>query len=167
MPSAWAGIWILDEVGRVKGFYDVLEAVMPIIQDHPACRCIYTTTPPPDDSHPSFALLAPPLGVDLPVRPEGNTYTSEHGVFVRRVTVFDAYADGIPLYDEDKARRSLPRNHGVAPTTRTHGIAIMAASSFWEARAFVGCWKSTMPSAKGWKNVFASWRMTILHSILR
>jgi len=99
------GDLILDEVGRAKRFGEVLEAVMPIIQDDPSCRCIYTTTPPPDDSHPSFALLAPPLGVELPVRPEGNTYKSELGIFVRRITVHDACADGIPLYDED---RGLP-----------------------------------------------------------
>jgi len=95
------GDLILDEVGRAKRFVEVLEAVMPIIQDQPSYRCIYTTTPPPDDTHPSFALLAPPIGAELPVRPEGNTYKSELGVFVRRVTVHDAGADGIPLYDED------------------------------------------------------------------
>ncbi len=102
------GDLILDEVGRAKRFHDVLEAVMPIIQDQPSYRCIYTTTPPPDDTHPSFALLAPPIGVELPVRPEGNTYKSELGVFVRRITVHDAYADGIPLYDEDKGDPITP-----------------------------------------------------------
>ena len=102
------GDLILDEIGRAKRFHDVLEAVMPIIQDQPSYRCIYTTTPPPDDTHPSFALLAPPIGVELPVRPEGNTYKSELGVFVRRITVRDAYADGIPLYDEDEGKPITP-----------------------------------------------------------
>lgn len=102
------GFLIMDEVGRVRRFADVLEAVMPIIQDRRDLRCIYTTTPPPDDSHPSFALLAPPIGAELPVRPEGNTYRSELGIFVRRVTVFDAHADGIPLYDEDKGDEISP-----------------------------------------------------------
>lgn len=95
------GFLIMDEVGRVRRFGEVLEAVMPIIQDNASLRCIYTTTPPPDDTHPSFALLAPPVGAEMPVRPEGNTYKSELGIFVRRVTVFDAEADGIPLYDDD------------------------------------------------------------------
>jgi len=102
------GDLILDEVGRARRFEEVLEAVMPIIQDQPSYRCIYTTTPPPDDTHPSFALLAPPIGAELPVRPEGNTYRSELGIFVRRVTVYDAYADGIPLYDEDKGAPITP-----------------------------------------------------------
>ena len=102
------GDLIMDEVGRVRNFHDVLEAVMPIIQDNPQYRCIYTTTPPPDDTHPSFALLAPPIGVELPVRPEGNSYVSELGIFVRRITVNDAYADGIPLYDEDKGLPITP-----------------------------------------------------------
>lgn len=102
------GDLILDEVGRAKRFQEVLEAVMPIIQDQPSYRAIYTTTPPPDDTHPSFALLAPPIDAELPVRPEGNTYRSELGVFVRRVTVHDAAADGIPLYDEDTGAPITP-----------------------------------------------------------
>lgn len=102
------GFLIMDEVGRVRKFADVLEAVMPIIQDRPELRCIYTTTPPPDDSHPSFALLAPPIDAVLPVRPEGNTYKSELGVFVRRVTVYDAAADGISLYDDDTGKPITP-----------------------------------------------------------
>ncbi|EDY16694.1 hypothetical protein CfE428DRAFT_5807 [Chthoniobacter flavus Ellin428] len=102
------GDLILDEVGRARRFAEVLEAVMPIIQDQPEYRCIYTTTPPPDDNHPSFALLAPPIGAELPVRPEGNTYKSELGVFVRRITVHDAAADGIPLYDDDTGAPITP-----------------------------------------------------------
>jgi hypothetical protein len=86
------GDLILDEVGRVKNFRDVLEAVMPIIASNPEFRCVYTTTTPPDDAHPSFDLLAPPLGAELPINPKGNWYRSELGVWVLRVTAEDAYA---------------------------------------------------------------------------
>lgn len=92
---------ILDEVGRAKRFREVLEAMMPIIASNPTFRAIYTTTPPPDDAHPSFDLLAPPIGTDLPINPKGNWYRSELGVWVLRVTAEDAYADGVPLYDDD------------------------------------------------------------------
>lgn len=95
------GDLILDEVGRVKAFRDVYEAVSPIIASQPEFRCIFTTTPPPDDTHYSFELLAPPIGADLPVNPKGNWYRSELGVWVLRVTAWDAYADGTPLYDDD------------------------------------------------------------------
>ena len=95
------GDLIMDEVGRVPHFGDVLEAVMPIIASNPEFRAIYTTTPPPDDTHPSFGLLAPPLGTDLPVSPTGNWYRSELGVWVLRITAEDAYADGVMLYDDD------------------------------------------------------------------
>ncbi len=95
------GDLILDEVGRVKNFRDVYEAVSPIIASNPDFRCIFTTTPPPDDTHYSFDLLAPPIGADLPVSPTGNWYRSELGIWVLRVTAWDAYADGTPLYDDD------------------------------------------------------------------
>jgi hypothetical protein len=92
---------ILDEVGRAKRFNEVLEAMLPIISSNPEFRAIFTTTPPPDDTHPSYELLSPPITAELPINPEGNTYRSESGVFVRRITAQDAYADGIPLYDDD------------------------------------------------------------------
>ncbi len=109
-PSAVGetGDLILDEVGRVKKFQEVYEAVKPIIASNPEFRCIYTTTPPPDDTHYSFDLLAPPIGVDLPVNPKGNWYRSELGVWVFRITAWDAYADGVPLYDDDTGAPVTP-----------------------------------------------------------
>lgn len=95
------GDLIMDEVGRVKNFRAVLEAVMPIISSNPEFRAIYTTTPPSDDAHPSYDLLAPPMGTELPVSPTGNWYRSEMGVHVLRISAADAYADGVPLYDDD------------------------------------------------------------------
>lgn len=102
------GDLILDEVGRVRNFRDVVEAVMPIIASNPEFRCIYTTTPPPDDSHYSFELLAPPIGADLAVNPAGNWYRSELGVWVLRITAWDAAADGVPLYDDDTGAALTP-----------------------------------------------------------
>jgi hypothetical protein len=109
-PSAVGetGDLILDEVGRVKNFRDVVEAITPIISSNPDFRCIYTTTPPPDDAHYSFDLMAPPVGTELPVNPRGNWYQSELGVHVLRVTADDAYADGVPLYDDDTGAAITP-----------------------------------------------------------
>lgn len=121
------GDLILDEVGRVKKFREVWEAVKPIISSNPDFRCLLTTTPPPDDTHYSFELLAPPLNQEFPVNPAGNWYQSELGVWVLRVTAWDAFADNINLYDDDtgapispdESRRRDPdkdawdRNYGV------------------------------------------------------
>lgn len=94
------GDLILDEVGRVRDFRSVWEAVSPIIASNPKFRCILTTTPPPDDSHYSFELLAPPIGAEFAARPEGNWYESILGVPVLRISAHDAHADGVPLYDQ-------------------------------------------------------------------
>lgn len=102
------GDLILDEVGRAKRFREVLEAMLPIIASNPEFRAIFTTTPPPDDGHPSYDLLAPPVGTELPISPTGNWYKSELGVHVLRITAEDAYADGIPLYDDDTGAPIAP-----------------------------------------------------------
>jgi hypothetical protein len=102
------GDLILDEVGRVRRFGEVMEAMLPIISSNPEFRAIFTTTPPPDDTHPSFELLAPPIGADLPVNPKGNWYRSEMGVWVLRITVYDAYADDVTLFDDDTGKPISP-----------------------------------------------------------
>ena len=102
------GDLILDEVGRVKNFREVWEAVRPIIASNPDFRCVLTTTPPPDDSHYSFELLAPPLHADFKVNPKGNSYRSELGVFVLRIDAWDAAADGVVLYDDDTGKPISP-----------------------------------------------------------
>ena len=118
---------ILDEVGRAKKFQDVWEAMKPIIASNPDYRAIMTTTPPPDDSHYSFPLLSPPNNDDLPVSPIGNCYRSELGVFVRRITAYDAYADGVPLYDDDTGEAISPdesrrRDHDKDAWDRNYGV---------------------------------------------
>lgn len=95
------GDLVLDEVGRVKRFREVWEAVTPIISSNPEFRCILTTTPPPDDTHYSYPLLAPPIDADFKPNPKGNWYRSDLGVWVLRVDAWDAAADNVPLYDDD------------------------------------------------------------------
>lgn len=102
------GDLILDEVGRVRNFREVWEAVSPIIASNPEFRCLLTTTPPPDDAHYSFELLAPPIGAELPVSAKGNWYRSDLGVWVLRVTAEDAFADNVPLYDDDTGAAISP-----------------------------------------------------------
>jgi len=94
------GDLITDEVGRARRFRETCEAAKPIISSNPAYRWILTTTPPPDDTHYSFELLAPPPGWDPPPNPAGNTYQSPSGIFVRRVTAYDAELDHVPLFDD-------------------------------------------------------------------
>ena len=103
------GDLILDEVGRAKRFREVVEAMLPIIASNPNYRAIYTTTPPPDDTHASFELLAPPIDAQLPVNPKGNWYRSELGVWVLRISAYDAFADGVPLYDDDTGKAITPQ----------------------------------------------------------
>jgi hypothetical protein len=121
------GDLILDEVGRVKNFREVWEAVKPIIASNPEFRCMLTTTPPPDDGHYSFELLAPPIGVEFPANPKGNWYRSELGIWVLRVDAWDAFADGVPLYDDDTGAAISPaearaRDHDKDAWDRNYGV---------------------------------------------
>jgi hypothetical protein len=107
----WTGNVLLDEVGRIKNFREVWEAVEPIASSDPTFRLLLCTTPPPDDTHFSFEMLAPPLGTEFEARPEGNWYRSEMGVLVLRVDAFDAYKDGVPVYDLEKGEPLAPTEH--------------------------------------------------------
>jgi hypothetical protein len=102
------GDLILDEVGRVKKFREVWEAVRPIISSNPEFRCLLTTTPPPDDSHYSFELLSPPIDMEFKPNAKGNWYRSDQGVHVLRVDAWDAYADGVMMYDDDSGKPISP-----------------------------------------------------------
>ena len=102
---------IADEVGRARRFREVVEAMKPIIASNPAFRLVYTTTPPPDDTHYSFDLLAPPVGLDFEPCAKGNRYRSELGVHVLRIDAWDAWEDGVPLYDDDTGERLSPAEH--------------------------------------------------------
>jgi hypothetical protein len=93
------GDLMCDEIGRVKDWREVWEAVNPIVASNPEFRLTLSTTPPPDDMHYSFEMLAPPVGTEFPANEEGNLYESDMGIMVLRVDAWDAYADGIPLYD--------------------------------------------------------------------
>lgn len=109
----WTGHVILDEVGRMPEFRDVFEAMEPIVSSGQNYRVRMATTPPPDDAHYSYELLAPPPEMDgsFPVNPRGNWYTSRGGILVHRVDALDAHAAGVPLYDL-KTRESLtPDEH--------------------------------------------------------
>ncbi len=128
------GDLILDEVGRVKKFLEVWEAVKPIISSNPYFRCLLTTTPPPDDTHYSFELLCPPINWNPPPCAEGNTYTSELGVFVRRVTAWDAALDGVPLYDDDTGEAITPdesrrRDHNKDSWDRNYAVKFVVGGT--------------------------------------
>jgi hypothetical protein len=102
------GDLMMDEVGRVRNFREVWEAVEPIVQSNPEFRCTICTTPPPDDSHFSFEMLAHPIGTEFHPNPAGNRYRSDFGVQVLRVDAWDAAADGVPVYDLESGEPLTP-----------------------------------------------------------
>ena len=102
------GDLMCDEVGRIGNWKDVWEAVEPIVASNPQFRILLLTTPPPDDAHYSFEQLAPPPGMTVPVSPNGNVYESVKGVTCLRVDAWDAYADGVTLFDTKTAQPVTP-----------------------------------------------------------
>lgn len=107
----YGGNLYVDEFGRIMNFKDVLEAVMPFIDDNPDFRCVMASTPPPDDSHYSWELTAPPSAAEFPINPRGNWYVSDPGFLVHRVDAYDAYAGGHPIYDSKSKMPLTPDEH--------------------------------------------------------
>lgn len=95
----WTGWVILDEVGRMPEFRPMWEDLEPIVSSNPKFKIRMATTPPPDDTHYSYELLAPPPDIRFPVSKRGNWYRSIAGLLCHRLTAHDAWADGIPIYD--------------------------------------------------------------------
>ncbi len=120
------GDLMADEIGRVANWREVWEAISPIVASNPDFRLCLCTTPPPDDTHYSFEMLAPPVGTIFTPNKDGNIYRSDFGVRVLRLDAADAYLDDVPIYDmengealpPDEARRRDPdkdawdRNYG-------------------------------------------------------
>jgi len=113
------GDLIVDEFERVKRAREVWEAIEPFISRDPNYRCVFTLTPPEDDRHPSFEMFAPPVGLEMPVHPEGNLYRSEGGFWVRMVTALDAYADGVQMFDTDTGKPITPEAARTAARDKT------------------------------------------------
>ncbi len=129
------GDLMCDEIGRVKSWREVWEAVEPIVASNPTFCLTLSTTVPPDDSHYSFEQLVPPVGTEFEPNPEGNLYESEMGIMVLRLDAEDAYADGIPIYDlKDGAaldpQTSRMRSHDKDAWDRNYGCKfIMGGTS--------------------------------------
>ena len=94
------GDLMCDELRAIKGWQDVYEAVSPIISSNPDFRLIMATTIPRDDSHYAFGQLLPPVDFDAPPNAAGAVYESQGGIMCLRLNDYDAYEDGIPIYDE-------------------------------------------------------------------
>ena len=105
------GDLICDEISRKKNWPEVWEAIEPIAQSNPLFRVIFATTPAPDDAHLSNEMLMPPVGTPLPVSKCGNWYRTDFGIWVLRVDAFDAYADGVPVYDLETREPLDPATH--------------------------------------------------------
>lgn len=130
----WTGHIILDEVGRIPNFQDVFEAMEPIISSNPQFKVRLATTPPPDDSHYSYELLAPDPEELFETDPRGNYYTSQAGILVHRVDAWDGHAAGVPLYSTKDRQPMDPDEHRKIAIDKTawdrnYGIKFIAGGT--------------------------------------
>ncbi|MDB6108339.1 MAG: hypothetical protein JWR69_89 [Pedosphaera sp.] len=118
----WSGTVFLDEIGFIRDFRELWIAIEPIISTSPDFKLIMSTTPPQDDTHYCFELLAAPAGMEFEANPAGNLYESEAGVTVHRASCYDTAAAGKKFYDLKKGTeisveeflRRTPNKHGAA-----------------------------------------------------
>jgi len=103
--TGWA---FLDEIAFIPDFKEMVEAMGPIASRDPSFRQLWATTPPADDAHYSYDLLAPVPGTEFKVNPRGNWYRSEAGIMCLRVDAWDAAAGGLPMLDEETGRAISP-----------------------------------------------------------
>lgn len=109
----------LDEIGWIKDFQDVWDAMEPIFSSDPTFNCMMATTPPKDDRHYSHELLAPKPGLSFPPTARGHWYRSEGGIMVHRVDVHDAAEAGVRLYHPETREPMTPEAHRATSIDRT------------------------------------------------
>ena len=151
---SYSGFVLLDEIGFIRDFKLFYEAVEPIFSSNPDFRLWMATTPPADDTHYSFELLAPEPGTKFQVNPRGNWYESQAGLPVHRVDAADAAAAGWMFYhpktrekitpDQHRAlafdRDAWDRNYGLAfPTGGTGAVQLLWLHAALEKGGAFGC----------------------------
>lgn len=109
----------IDEIGWIKEWVDIWDAMEPIFSSDPTLNCMMATTPPKDDRHASHELLAPPTGMTFEPNARGHWYRSEAGVMVHRVDVHDAEAAGQKLYHPESRAVLTPAEHRKTSIDRT------------------------------------------------
>lgn len=86
-----------DEFGFWEDFDGVMDAIEPIISRRPDWIMWMATTPPKDDTHPSYELLDPGE-IKFPVNARGNWFKTENGTPVHRVDAYDGDAAGVSMF---------------------------------------------------------------------
>lgn len=107
----WTGHTFMDEVGRMPDFKACFEAAEPFVSSNPAYILRMVTTPPPDDTHASYEMLAPRTDEEYAASAKGNFYRSQDGILILRVDAWDAQAAGVPLYDSETRQPVTPEEH--------------------------------------------------------
>jgi hypothetical protein len=117
----WSGTVLLDEIGDIPDFGDLFTAMEPIISSDPDFHLVMSGTPPKDDTHASYPMFLPPIGIEFAQPdPDGHEYRNEYQIPVHRVDIHDAVAAGKKVYhlvtgkevDTAESRRSAPDKDG-------------------------------------------------------
>ena len=128
------GDLLADEVGRKANWKDTWETIEPIVSSDPNFHLLLCTTPPLDDAHYSYEQFCPPAGAKFSPSAEGNIYQSDFGMTILRVDAFDAFADGVSLYDLNTGEPLTPaesrrRSQNKDAWDRDYGLRFLIGGS--------------------------------------
>jgi len=161
----YSGRVLMDEIGFIRDFKALFEAMEPIVSRDPTFVLFMATTPPNDDAHFSFELAAPDPGLTFEANPEGNWYTSQAHIPVHRVDAWDAAAANVPLYDLRTGRIISPEEHRAQSLDRdawdrnyglkwllggTAAIPLLSLNSAQEDGVFLGCLAAERDLPSNW-----------------
>lgn len=93
----WTGDIFGDEIGFWPDFDAIWDGVEPFISSNPEYLLWLYTTPPKNDTHPTFELLNP-AGLEFTPNALGNFYHTEAGYLVHRLDAYDSALAGVPMY---------------------------------------------------------------------
>ncbi len=150
----WSGTVFLDEIGFIKNFQELWIAIEPIISTVKEFKLIMSTTPPQDDTHYCFELLAPLAGTEFVPNAKGNWYDSDAGIRVHRADAYDTALAGKKIFDlkdgseisvQESYRKAVNKqgwkiNHGLQWLIGgTGAVSLLAITSAQERGIIAGC----------------------------
>jgi len=177
----YSGLVMLDEIGFIQDLRALWEAMEPIISSNPTFTVLMATTPPEDEDHYSYEMVAPKEPLNVAPNAKGHWYESQAGFLVHRVDVDDAAAAGLKMYGLKTREEITPEQHRAEALNRdawdrnyklifTRGGSAAVSRLFLQhameaGRGLCLAYQGGLPPDDGWMDLIGNGRLGLGYDV--